>query len=181
MMMGEAQGTDRILEFEGDAGGWVNVEFSNHALGFGFLNLRGPDGKHPPSPGAYVRWWQLPTSGSYRLQISFCCDVDPALTTGVRIRWIRQAPEMPTDGTSVTFTAATPGEWIMAPLSKTWPKLSLRTTNAAATPADALGVPRAARLDPARADVRRLPGAVAAGDGVRSGSNRKCLPLAMTQ
>ncbi len=64
MMMGEAQGTDRILEFEGDAGGWVNVEFSNHALGFGFLNLRGPDGSSRRAPGAYVRCGSCPPVGA---------------------------------------------------------------------------------------------------------------------
>lgn len=124
LIVDEQRGRDTILELMGQAGQWVHVESPPQP--FSYFGLYGPDGQLVVGPGYGNSWWQLPTTGRYRLFPFFCCEPQLPLATTARVRSIREVAAMPTDGTPVVFTAQAPGEWILAPLTKTSPALALR-------------------------------------------------------
>ena len=104
-------------EFDGVAGQWVHLERVGVPATYGFdPGLVDPQGRQLLNPtSVYHPYWQLPVTGRYRVQVP----TSPSSFSGtLRVRTVRVLTEpMPTDGSPLTFTASTPGEWMLARFS----------------------------------------------------------------
>ena len=106
------------LEFEGEAGQWVYLEqdgelvppdsFDRYHL---LLDPRGRVLTRSQRP--QVPYWQLPETGAYRMVLE---SGRRAAAASVRVRTVAGVGALPTDGTAVTFTATSPGQWRFATL-----------------------------------------------------------------
>jgi hypothetical protein len=104
------------LAFDGVAGQWVHLEQEGTLVGrsdrYRYPSLVGPDGHVLVAAwNATHPFWRLPVTGRYRMLVETGA---APVSAQVRVRSIRVIGAMPTDGSPLTFTAASPGEWMLA-------------------------------------------------------------------
>ena len=130
-----APGRKHLVSFTGQAGQWIYPELTgtDGALvpaGLRKISLLGPDLAHlgrwlmTPCPGEATSNrcvqlaagpWQLPATGTYRIAASV------ARSTGadafdLRVRAAVVADALSVDGPAVTYTATSPGQWVIGAL-----------------------------------------------------------------
>ena len=105
------------LELDGAAGQWIRLEpvAGDATL---YPDLVGADGtQEPGSWRGTLAFWQLPTTGRYRIVLGGDRVAEDAV---VRVRSVRPvATPLRTDGTPVEYPVTTRGEWLVAPVEGT--------------------------------------------------------------
>ncbi len=106
------------VEFDGTADQWVTLERTGESADsdYRFPMLLDPNGDQVlPPPLLYQPFWQLPVTGHYRVMVP---TTKAGFTAGVRMRAVRVVDQpMPLDGSPLTLSATTPGEWVLATFS----------------------------------------------------------------